>query len=71
MKTLKSRLLNEGFYDNMGGLPQPLTKEELQNEIKTRLSQGQYNLNDIDTSKITDMSYLFYDSDYDMSKIDI
>ena len=60
-----------GFYNNAGGLVQTLTRIELIQEIKLRLDRGQTNLNDIDTSKITDMSYLFHDSGYDMSKIDI
>ena len=74
MKSLKTKLyeytlhecplhecpLNEGFYKNAGGMVCPTTVDELRREIKTRLSQGQYNLNDIDTSKITDMSSLFY-----------
>ena len=29
MKTLKSRLLNEGFYKNAGGIVCPTTKDEL------------------------------------------
>ena len=52
-------LYNNGFYKNAGGLARPLTKEELRNEIKIRLDRGQTNLNDIDTSKITNMSFLF------------
>ena len=69
MKSLKTKLF-EGFYKNAGGMVCPTTVDELRREIKTRLSQGQYNLNDIDTSKITDMSYLF--SGYkDIPDIDI
>ena len=75
MKSLTTKLyeytLNEGFYKNAGGMVQPSSTEELKREIRTRLDQGQTNLNDIDTSKITDMSYLFCDSDYDLSKLDI
>ena len=72
MKTLKSRLLNEGFYKNAGGMSHPTTTEELQDEIQIRLDRGQTNLNDIDTSKITDMSFLFQSlRKYDLSKIDI
>ena len=78
MKSLKTRIheseLNEGFYKNAGGMVCPTTVDELRREIKTRLDQGQYNLNDIDTSKITDMSYLFSGykniSDIDISKWD-
>ena len=49
-----------GFYNNAGGIVHPTTKEELAEEISIRLDRGQTNLNDIDTSKITDMSSLFY-----------
>ena len=59
MKTLQNRLY-EGFYKNAGGIAcHPTTKRELQNEIRIRLERGQTNLNDIDTSRITDMSSLF------------
>ena len=54
-------IYNKAFYKNAGGLARPLTKQELLNEIKIRLDRGQTNLNDIDTSKITDMSSLFYE----------
>ena len=57
-------LYNKGFYKNAGGLARPFTKEELRNEIKIRLDRGQTNLNDIDTSKITDMNSLFYEFDF-------
>ena len=71
MKSLQNRLY-EGFYKNAGGMVQPQTKDELVNEIRTRLDRGQYNLNDIDTSKITDMSNLFYTfKEYDLSKLDV
>ena len=49
------------FYKNAGGMSYPSTRDELVNEIKFRLDRGQTNLNDIDTSRITDMSDLFYD----------
>ena len=49
-----------GFYNNAGGIAHPTTKYELAEEISIRLDRGQTNLNDIDTSKITDMSSLFY-----------
>ena len=75
MRSLKSMLLSEagGFFKNVGGnIVHPETKEELINEIKIRLDQGQYNLNDIDTSKITDMSFLFSGFDnYDLSKFSV
>ena len=70
MKSLQNKLY-EGFYQNASGMVRPSTKKELHEAIKIRLDRGQYNLNDIDTSKTTDMSYLFYDSDYDLSKLDI
>ena len=47
------------FYKNAGGIVCPTTKRELIKEISIRLNRGQTNLNDIDTSKITDMSLLF------------
>ena len=51
---------------------QPKDKEELKELIKERISKegSDCDLNDIDTSKITDMSYLFYDSNFngDISK---
>ena len=40
----------------------PKTKEELKKNIKECLDSKNYNLNCIDTSKITDMSSLFYDT---------
>ena len=71
MKSLQAKI-NEGFYKNAGGMIQPQTKDELVNEIKIRLVRKQYNLNDIDTSKITDMSNLFYTfKEYDLSKLDV
>ena len=60
------------FYNNAGRMVQTTKKKELHEEIKIRLDRGQYNLNDIDTSKITDMNHLFYlFRKYDLSKIDI
>ena len=47
------------FYKNAGGIVHPTTRDELVNEIRIRLDRGQTNLNDIDTSMITDMSNLF------------
>ena len=60
MNSLQNRLY-EGFYKNAGGMVRPSTKDELIREIESRFSKGQTNLNDIDTSKITDMSNLFVD----------
>ena len=70
MKSLQNKLF-EGFYKNVGGMVQPRTKEELEKEIDIRLNRDQYNLNDIDTSKITDMSRLFFSDKRDLSKLDI
>ena len=62
MQSLKNRLLNEDFYTNATStVAHPSTREELINEIKTRLAEKQTDLNDIDTSRITDMSELFSD----------
>ena len=72
MKTLTAKLY-EGFYKNAGGMSHPTTKEELQDEIKIRLDREQTNLNDIDTSKITDMTYVFFKfrNKYNLENIDI
>ena len=72
MQSLKSRLLKEDFFSNAGGIAYPATRADLGHEIKIRLDRGQTNLNDIDTSKITDMSNLFKGySNYDLSSLDI
>ena len=76
MKSLQSKIyeLNEGgFYKNASGMVRPSTKKELQNEIEKRLDKGQTNLNDIDTSKITDMTYIFFKfrNTYNLENIDI
>ena len=61
-----------GFYKNIGWSAQPRSKYELQEEMKKRIQRGQYNLNDIDTSKITDMSALSSGfMDRNLSHIDI
>lgn len=63
------------FYKNAGGIAHPTTKSELEHEIKVRLDREQTNLNDIDTSRVTDMSFLFQFfnriQDIDISKWDV
>ena len=53
----------------------PKTKNELRDIIKQRIKEegNKCDLNDIDVSKINDMSYLFYGSDFngDISKWDV
>ncbi len=53
----------------------PKTKKELQDIIKQRISKegNEVDLNDIDVSNITDMSYLFYRLDFncDISRWDV
>lgn len=53
----------------------PKTREELKEIIDSKVSKYGPNcdLNDIDTSLITDMSFLFYDSDFtgDISRWDV
>ena len=53
----------------------PKTKEELRNLIKQRIKEEGYevDLNDIDVSEITDMSYLFRNLNFcgDVSKWDV
>ena len=58
MQSLKNRLLNEAVET---GIVQPTTIEELDKEIRKRLRKHQTDLNDIDTSRITDMNGLFVD----------
>ena len=71
MRSLQNRLF-EGFFRNAGGMACPSTKEALENEIRIRLDREKYDLNDIDTSRITDMSYLFHNfRERKLSKIDI
>ena len=53
-------IISMGFYKNAGGMSHPTTKHELIKEINIRLDRGQTNLNDIDTSMITDMSALLF-----------
>ena len=54
---------------------QPKTKKELKELVKKLIEERGYDadLNDIDTSEITDMSYLFYESKFngDISDWDV
>ena len=71
MRSLQNRLF-EGFFRNAGGMACPSTNEALEDEIRIRLDREKYDLNDIDTSRITDMSYLFHNfRERKLSKIDI
>ena len=75
MKTLKQYLterllIKKGNYKYL-----PETKEELKDIIKKRIEQEgpEVNLNDIDVSNIKDMSYLFFNSNFngDISQWDV
>ena len=75
MKTLQHYITEKILINKNSKLPynyHPKTKDALKAIIKQRIkSEGnECNLNDIDTSYITDMSYLFEDSDFngDISK---
>ena len=75
MKTLQ-RYITEKILINKNSKIEynyhPETKDELKAIIKQKIESGgnECNLNDIDTSNITDMSYLFEDSEFngDISK---
>lgn len=64
-------IVDESRQDNL----RPTSKKELEKLIKRRIKEQGPNcdLNDIDVSKITDMSYLFEDSNFkgDISKWDV
>ena len=75
MKTLKQYLterllIKKGNYKYF-----PETKEKLKDIIKKRIEQEgpEVNLNDIDVSNIKDMSYLFFNSNFngDISQWDV
>src|SRR5574344_1548923 len=67
MKTLKQHInealkIGKNLSEWSSYSCQPKTKEELKEIIEDRISkEGNCDLNDIDTSLITDMSGLFYD----------
>ena len=69
MKTLQHYITEKILINKNSKIPynyHPKTKDELENIIKQRIeSEGnECNLNDIDTSNITDMSYLFTGSKF-------
>ena len=75
MKTLQNYITEKILINKNSKIPynyHPKTKDELKDIIDKRIeSEGnECNLNDIDTLNITDMSYLFEDSDFngDISK---
>ena len=78
MKTLQNYITEKILINKNSKLAynyHPKTKHELKDIIKRRIkSEGnECDLNDINTSNITDMSYLFADSDFngDISKWDV
>ena len=78
MKTLQNYITEKILINKNSKIAynyHPKTKDELENIIKQRIeSEGnECNLNDIDTSNITDMSDLFKDSEFngDISKWDV
>ena len=65
-KKLEKPIDSEDHYEYF-----PETKEELIKNIEECLDYKNYNLNCIDTSKITDMSDLFYNSKFETINIDV
>ena len=65
-KKLDTPIDSEDHYEYF-----PETKEELIKNIEECLNSKNYNLNCIDTSKITDMSDLFYNSKFETINIDV
>ena len=71
MKKL-AEYINEAYEVNFRDRVQPKTTSELKQIIKDAFNHNIYNLNFIDTSKITDMSFLFYtyiNGNLDVSKL--
>ena len=76
MKFLNEYIIERGFFKNVGATQiKPKDKQELVKIIDDTISKQGLNcdLNFIDTSKIGDMSALFYGSDFtgDISKWDV
>ena len=69
-KKLDKPIDSENHYEYF-----PKTKEKLVKNIKELIEKGTYDFNCIDTSEITDMSYLFDDininRNFDVSKWDV
>ena len=65
-KKLDTPIDSEDHYEYF-----PETKEELSKNIEECLNSKNCNLNCIDTSKITDMSDLFYDSKFENININV
>ena len=64
-KKLDKAIDSEDHYDYF-----PESKDELTENIEELVNKGIYNFNCIDTSKITDMSYLFKDLNYKIENND-
>ena len=78
MKSLQNYIIEKILISKnskIGYIYHPKTKDELKDIIKQKIeSEGnECDLNDIDTSNITDMSWLFDDSEFngDISKWDV
>ena len=75
MKTLKQHIFEKLKVSKPVYTLFPKTKDELQQMIKDEISKNRHRcqLNHIDVSKITDMSRLFYNSEFngDISKWDV
>ena len=65
-KKLEKPIDSEDHYEYY-----PKSKEELIENIKELIKQDNYDFNCIDTSKITDMSDLFYHSKFETINIDV